>query len=117
MKDITELARKLATQPYLLVAFPDHAIDGETLYVARNPALEGCAAQGTSISEARENLAEFRILYFQHLLEHGLPVPPPDVARTNAVVIEFSAAGSEFDAQADHGNSEQAALLHQSEYM
>ena len=49
-------------------------------YVARNPALPGCMAQGETPLEAVKNLADAREMYIDSLLEDGQPVPEPITA-------------------------------------
>jgi predicted RNase H-like HicB family nuclease len=55
----------------------EEVADGVTLYLAINPELEGCMAQGDSPEEAIANLDEVRTDYIEHLLDHKLPVPSP----------------------------------------
>ncbi len=64
-------------RPYILVVFRDETTDDEPVYVALNPELDGCVAQGDSMQEAQENLEEYRIDHIEHLLKHNLPVPGP----------------------------------------
>lgn len=72
-----EQARALAMRPYVLFAFLDQTTDGDTIFVAINPELPSCMAQGETIQEAEEILAEVRIDYIDHLLANGLIVPDP----------------------------------------
>lgn len=77
MNNIKKQAEELSNRPYSVVVFRDKATDNEYIYVAVNPELEGCIAQGESMREAQENLKLFRVDYIQHLLENNLPVPDP----------------------------------------
>jgi predicted RNase H-like HicB family nuclease len=77
MSRIREQARYLATKPYTVVAFRDTTTDDDYIYVALNPEIEGCVAQGETMEEAQRNLDEVRIGIIEHLLEHNLPVPEP----------------------------------------
>ncbi len=44
-------------------------------YVAYAPALRGCVSQGKTREEALKNVKEAMQLYFEALLEDGLPIP------------------------------------------
>ena len=70
-------ATELAKRHYRTIGFRDETTDGEPIYVAINPELEGCVAQGETMDEAYRNLAEVRLDCIQHLLEHGLSIPEP----------------------------------------
>ena len=72
-------AEQLAMRPYSLFVFLDQTTDDDTIYVAVNPELKGCVAQGETVNEAEENLAEVRIDYITHLLAHGLTIPEPNI--------------------------------------
>jgi|GEM_PF-3908773 len=76
-EQLLEKAKVLASQPYTIQIIQDDSDEDEILYVALNPELDGCLAQGLSVEEAESNLDEFRIEYIAHLLEHNLPVPKP----------------------------------------
>ncbi len=76
------LAQKLASRPYTIRILRDDSIPEKPLYMAVNPELEGCMAQGESIEEAERFLDEFRVDYILHLLEHDLPVPEPAATAT-----------------------------------
>lgn len=89
-KNIQEKALELAKLPYTVELLRDKTTDGDYIYLAQNPELEGCMAQGLTEQEALKNLDEVRIEHIEHLLEHNLPVSYP----TQAV------AGS----QVRHGN-------------
>jgi predicted RNase H-like HicB family nuclease len=77
MSKIDEQATKLAAKPYTVVIFRDSTTDGDHIYVALTPELDGCVAQGETIEEAQENLDAVRVDLIAHLLEHSLPVPEP----------------------------------------
>lgn len=77
MHDHDQQAAILAAQPYVLFAFLDQTTDGDTIYVATNPELPGCMAQGDTMEEAEEILAEVRHDFIAHCLTHNLPVPAP----------------------------------------
>ncbi len=70
-------ALRMAKRPYIIITERTETTDDESIYVSRNPELEGCIAQGDTLQEAQENLAEIRIDYIEHLLENGLSVPDP----------------------------------------
>jgi predicted RNase H-like HicB family nuclease len=77
MSKIKDKARRLARRPYVLIVFRDVTTDDEPIYLAMNPELDGCMAQGETMQEAQENLNEFRVDLIEHLLAHELPVPEP----------------------------------------
>lgn len=76
-ENLREQARKLAARPYTVKVVVDDSVSDEPLYLALNPELEGCMAQGETIEQAKAYLEEFRVNYIEHLLKHGLPVPDP----------------------------------------
>jgi predicted RNase H-like HicB family nuclease len=76
-KNLKKQAEELAARRYLMFVFHEMTTEDEPIYVALNPELDGCFAQGETSQEARENLNAFRVDYIHHLLSHGLPVPEP----------------------------------------
>ena len=76
-KALFEKAKMLAEKNYLLSVFEDALPSGEKIYMAKNPELAGCMAQGMSIEEAIDNLAEARLDYIYDSLEDGIPIPEP----------------------------------------
>jgi predicted RNase H-like HicB family nuclease len=84
-----EQAKALADRGYRVSFEVDELPDGQLVYMARNPDLPGCKAQGASIDEAKANLDEVRIDYINALLEENLPVPQP----TQPVVDPISEMG------------------------
>lgn len=70
-------AEVLANRPYVSLTIRDQTENDTPVYVAYNGELPGCMAQGATIQEALENLAEVRIAYIEHLLDNGLRVPEP----------------------------------------
>ena len=76
-KELFEQAKKLAARNYTLSVFEDTLSSGEKIYMAKNPELAGCMAQGMSIEEAIDNLAEARLDYIYDSLEDGIPIPAP----------------------------------------
>ena len=86
-KEMKREAEILAERPYLEIAFRDDTTTGGYVYMAINPELDGCIAQGESLKEARENLKLFRIDYIFHLLENNLPVP--DLGTLQSTIIRF----------------------------
>lgn len=77
--NLQETARSLAARPYTLFAFLGKTTTGGTIYVATNPELPGCYAQGDTMQESEDILAEIREDYIAHLLAHNLTVPDPIV--------------------------------------
>lgn len=74
---LLEKARTLAMRPYTIKLLQESSVGDTPLYIAINPELDGCLAEGDTVEEAEANLAEFRVEYIEHLLQHDLPVPPP----------------------------------------
>lgn len=91
MSEIVENASDLAARPYIVVVFKDKTTDGDFIFLAVNPEIDGCMAQGETMEEAEENLDVVRVAYIQHLLDHGLPVPEPAwmVSSTEADSIDL----------------------------
>ena len=50
--------------------------DEDGIYVAEVPALPGCISQGSTRSEAVDNIKEAIAGYLESLHAHGEPVPP-----------------------------------------
>ena len=50
--------------------------DENGVFVAECPSLPGCISQGSTRSEAKENIAEAIAGYLESLVEHGEPIPP-----------------------------------------
>ncbi len=70
--------------PYPETAYTTEVIretlsNGEKVYVARHPELDGCMAHGSTIEEAKSNLSEAFELSMDHLIKYRLPVPKPNV--------------------------------------
>ena len=81
--EMIEKAKVLAAQDFTIRIALDNTTDGENIYMAANPELEGCMAQGETVEEAQSLLEEIRIDYFAHLLEYGLPIPGPKEKETS----------------------------------
>lgn len=80
--EIEDRAKSLASQPYTVEVMKDKTTTGEDVFLARNPQLYGCMAQGATVEEAIVNLADARLDYIEDLLEDGDPVPavaPPSI--------------------------------------
>lgn len=72
---IEDKAKYLASQPYAVDIMKDKTTNGEDVFLAKNPDLYGCMAQGATIEEALANLADARLDYIEALLEEGESVP------------------------------------------
>jgi predicted RNase H-like HicB family nuclease len=87
-------AKRLASRNYRMDFERDVLSSGQTVYLARNPELPGCKAQGATVDEAKENLDSVRVDYIHVLLEEGLPIPEPQslmvMQQTNVTVRNFS---------------------------
>lgn len=75
--DLFEKAKVLAARPYPVQVSSDPESDPEIMFLATNPDLDGCMAQGSSEEEALNNLADARIDYIYFLLKRGKQVPEP----------------------------------------
>jgi len=73
--EIEDKAKYLASQPYAVEIVKDKTTTGEDVFLAQNPDLYGCMAQGATIEESLANLADARLDYIEGLLEDGEPVP------------------------------------------
>ncbi len=80
--DLTKQAEKLATELYATDIMRDETTTGEPIYLLSHPELPGCMAQGRTIEEAQDNLADARKEYILSLLEDNLPVPLPRIKLT-----------------------------------
>lgn len=76
-KELMKKAKILSSRNYTLTVFEDTLSDGTLIYMAKNPELAGCMAQGETIEKAIENLADARIDYIYDSLEDGMEVPAP----------------------------------------
>jgi predicted RNase H-like HicB family nuclease len=74
-------ATELARRPYRVVVMNDETTDGNLIFLAANPELPGCMAQGVTIAEATQELETARVDYIVSLIEDGLPVPIPQVSK------------------------------------
>jgi predicted RNase H-like HicB family nuclease len=83
---IHKRATNLSQLGYTIELLRDRATDGDYIYLARNPELEGCMAQGLTEKEALENLSEIRIEHIEHLLEFHLPIPIPNHAIASSTI-------------------------------
>lgn len=88
-QELFEQAELLAQRPYTEISFRDQTTEDGIMFVALNPALEGCMAQGETLQEARDNLRLFRVDYIYHLLQHELPVPDPQVANQSGQIFQI----------------------------
>ena len=75
--DRRDEAEKIAMQPYSVLVFRDKTTNGEPIFLAVNPELDGCMAHGKTSEEAGENLKEARIDYIQVMLLSGTSIPIP----------------------------------------
>jgi predicted RNase H-like HicB family nuclease len=70
-------AQRLSERSYEVVVSQDETTDGDPIFLATNPELPGCMAQGWTVDEAVRNLADARLDYIVSLLQDGLDVPAP----------------------------------------
>lgn len=88
--ELLETAKGLAARKYTIRIIRDKTTDGESIFIASNPELEGCMAQGEIVEEAQALLEEVRIDYIAHLLEHELPIPEPKENRSGVYSTVFN---------------------------
>lgn len=88
--NLRQEAERIAGVGYATIIFRDETTDGGWVYLAVNPDLDGCMAQGETTQEAQRNLDEFRIDYIVALLENGQDVPSPKsmLTKTSTNVIK-----------------------------
>lgn len=92
-KELLLQAKKLASSPYSVAMQRDETTKGSPIYLFSHPELPGCMAQGKTIQEASDALAEARLEYLMSLLEDGAEIPKPalDVTMTIwPIVTEFA---------------------------
>lgn len=87
-QSLLQQAENLARRPYLIEITRDETTENELVYVARNPELEGCMAQGETEDIAEANLLLARVDYIYSLLEDSQPIPEP--ATTNTTTASAS---------------------------
>jgi len=85
-KTVQERALELSKIGYIIELLRDKTTDGDYIYLARNPELEGCMAQGLTEKEALANLEEVRVEHIEHLLENNLPIPFPNRATATSTL-------------------------------
>jgi predicted RNase H-like HicB family nuclease len=112
-KNLWERAKKLAARDYSYKVLEEELSDGTPIYMAQNPELPGCRAQGATPEEALANLNDARIDYIYSLLEDNLDVPVPTSMATTtgtAATKIFTATNSLSDSP-DTQDSEDGVLL------
>lgn len=70
-KELLEKAEILSKHEYKTTISTEKLSDGRVVYMAKNPELEGCMAQGFTKEEAIRNLEEARLEYIYDGLEDG----------------------------------------------
>ena len=81
-------AEILSDRDYAIVISQENTTAGKPIYMAKNPELMGCIAQGDSLEEAIESLREARIDYIYDSLKNGNPVPEPGIKKTQTRIVE-----------------------------
>ena len=77
-KELFEIAKEFAGKKYITSIVLEKDIEGKDRYLAVNPELFGCMAQGDTPEEAEENLFLARIDYIYDYLVDGDEVPKPN---------------------------------------
>ena len=70
-------AKEIAKKHYKIIVSESMLSNGQKSYMAKNPELFGCMAQGMTVSEALQNLEEARVDYIYSLLKDGVEIPEP----------------------------------------
>lgn len=83
-KTLQAKAIEIANSGFTTEFRKEKTTDGDNLYLAVSPELDGCIAQGETAEEALESLEEIRLEYIEHLLEFNLPIPSPQSRKTEA---------------------------------
>jgi len=107
---IFEQAKQLAARNYSLAVFEENTPEGQTVFIAKNPELYGCMAEGASLEEATENLADARIDYIYSLLQDGLDVPEPTAIK--AVVTSDTVSAFNFTVKSSVQFGDVASIAH-----
>ena len=68
------LARLMAQYPHVMTVHAEEIPDYGTVYLARNPMIRGCMAQGDTKDEAVRELEEAKFVYFLSMIEDGLDI-------------------------------------------
>ena len=82
MNDLRARASQLAKRNYSVRIQRDETTEGQPIFLVQSPELPGCLAQGRTLQEALDDLADARVEYIYSLLEDGLPVPEPQARAT-----------------------------------
>lgn len=80
-------AIKLALRNYTVAVFEDKQSNGTKIFMAKNPELNGCMAQGITIDEAIQNLSDARIDYIYDSLVSGIAIPEPASITSDTVFL------------------------------
>lgn len=75
--NLLKKAEELAARNYKIAVSEDRTTSGQVIYMAKNPELIGCMAQGATLEEAIGNLKDARIDYIYDSLKDGVAVPDP----------------------------------------
>jgi predicted RNase H-like HicB family nuclease len=87
-RDLVEKARELAARNYSTAVYRNEEGSGDASFLAKNPELYGCMAQGATVEAAVASLREARVDYIYSLLEDGLTVPAPAPAQVPAALTD-----------------------------
>jgi predicted RNase H-like HicB family nuclease len=83
-KVLLKKAKMLSKQEYKITISTEKLSDGRVVYMAKNPDLDGCMAQGFTEAEAISNLEDARIDYIYDALEDGETFSNPTTETTSA---------------------------------
>jgi predicted RNase H-like HicB family nuclease len=80
-------ATELADRPYTILVSVETTATGQSIYLAKNPELIGCMAQGETLDEARKNLRDARIDYIYDSLLSNDIIPEPRVQQPESPIV------------------------------
>ena len=81
-------SEELADRNYSVVFSLEQTDNGQSLYMAKNPELIGCMAQGETLEDAIRNLRDARIDYIYDSLRSGSSIPEPATAKPETLVVQ-----------------------------
>ncbi|MFQ5434811.1 MAG: type II toxin-antitoxin system HicB family antitoxin [Anaerolineae bacterium] len=84
-----QMAEQLAARQYFTVISREESEDGKRYYVATQPDLPGCRADGQTPEEAKQELAKARVDFIYFLLEDNLTVPDPKTYEVKSKTEQF----------------------------
>lgn len=81
-------------EPGYDVLVTPEVVDGQTIYVASNPALPHVRSQGGTPSEALASLDEVREAFLSDMSDSGIAVPPPKLDPRVEILADAAASAT-----------------------